>query len=365
MSITLCGELLSFTADENLLGCCSDNPDEPSGDDYRTRINYKLGKRWIDANVGVCLPEDIREAIAQAYEPRYMESFSEGGGYARFCNMSESEQMKYSLDVMMHICNLIGVSALDWEPSAELVFESIQDELSDDKLRDIALMQYLSRDRSLDADYCNSRRLANLPIDNVSVPAQSSRNHSAVPHLKDKHFRLSKCVGKEANEKTRACNFSRRRGNSIRRAFVASGVDESVSLKSTLWELLQSSGSKVELSLTSRSPEYLSLFEEMVSFEDTRKNDDEEFKPEDIRLVRNSYFDFFFDEPDYDCGDWGDDAFDERDFVDVGMLNLDLDCDDMFWSLVCEEDAMLDMVSFGHGSCPRLNRRYRTVSALF
>ena len=59
MSKTLCGETLTFAHDESLLGFCLDNPDEPHGDDYGTRVVNKLRTPWVDAREGFATPQSL------------------------------------------------------------------------------------------------------------------------------------------------------------------------------------------------------------------------------------------------------------------------------------------------------------------
>jgi hypothetical protein len=66
------------------------------------------------------------------------------GTYAAFCAMSLREQTTFMYRLTMHICDSIGVSICEWEPSDAFVLDAIQDELTNDELRKRAYSAYLA-----------------------------------------------------------------------------------------------------------------------------------------------------------------------------------------------------------------------------
>ena len=138
--MTLCGEALTFAHDQELLGFCLNNPDEPAGDDFDTRVrNNLMGGAWIDPQVGSCTQEDLNDADGADDEEEGETPDGEvRARFVRYCTTTPREQRLMIYRAQDELCNAIGADIAGWLPSEELALEVIQDDPDHESLRQMA-----------------------------------------------------------------------------------------------------------------------------------------------------------------------------------------------------------------------------------
>lgn len=233
MSLTLCGEALTFAHDARLLGFCLDSTDEPVGESFDELCANKnnarhYGHAWFDSRDPTALPQDLVTQDGDTDvdvddEGSYVQNDEVRSMYARFCAMNEVQQTKFMYDVTMHICASIGVSICDWEPTDEFVLDAIENDLSDEALKEIALAMFYATAVSLegnpsdeDHEVVDVSRQGSCTQSSAERDAEATQIERLEAELRQ---RGSSDVGKVVNSRNRACFYSNRRALSIRRNY--------------------------------------------------------------------------------------------------------------------------------------------------
>lgn len=228
--ISLSGEMNSFAYDQELLGFCPHDNNEPAGDSFHDRCTRKIEGIWIDTRDPkgkVCLESDDEhdarlrqeddEADDDASEDDDVAYDAENevrGPYARFCAMNRREQERLIEETKDLICDLIGVSSRDWRPTTEFVLEAIQDETPMEELRQDSRRRYLGTrtQRPLGSSHADH---VSEHADVIRVAQQGSSGKSETPQ----DFGLGRSYRtrcKESNSRKKKCWHSNRR-ETIRR----------------------------------------------------------------------------------------------------------------------------------------------------
>lgn len=143
------GESLTFAHDGQLCGYCLSNPDDPFGDSFDDRCRNKLmGGAYIDSREGGQTPQEVIAHLIGVDDGEddesYLDDDAPSSQYELYCAMSMRNQAVYLAKFKVRICNLLGVSYLDWEPADALALDAIQDNTPDDVLRDQAYAAYMA-----------------------------------------------------------------------------------------------------------------------------------------------------------------------------------------------------------------------------
>ncbi len=230
MSLTLCGEALTFAHDATLLGICLDSTDEPVGESFDELCANKNNARhyghvWFDSRDPVAFPQDLVTPdgdtdVDADDEGSYVQNEEVRGGRARFCAMNEAQQTMFMYKVTMHICALIGVSICDWEPSDEFVLDAIENDLSDEALTEIALAMYYATAVSPEGNPSDEDHEVVDVADFVGDSQRSSRVRTLLTYDEEEaRANRSDRRGLWLNSRNRACFYSNRRALSIRRNY--------------------------------------------------------------------------------------------------------------------------------------------------
>ena len=121
---TLLGEALTFEHDEQLVGYCLNNSDEPVGDSFEDRCKPN---NWTPIDEVVMPEDEVQNSL-----------------FGMFCQLSVEAQEKVIDGMKTMIVGWLGLCQYFWEPSTEFVLDCIQDGLSEDEIRKLAHKVYLS-----------------------------------------------------------------------------------------------------------------------------------------------------------------------------------------------------------------------------
>ncbi len=145
MTISMCLEALSFSHDQDLVGYCLDDPNEPAGDDYETRWRKRMSGVVADP-VGFVTNEDHSVDTGEEFEGGSYDFEVEEltGMHAAFCRMTQRQQNKLIWALQSFISRAVcGESvSVAWEPSENFVLDMIQDELSIEQVLLLAKDEY-------------------------------------------------------------------------------------------------------------------------------------------------------------------------------------------------------------------------------
>lgn len=132
-----CDEALTFHHDGQLVGFCLDDPDEPFGDDFQTRLAEANGDKWwvdIETHVddfsdeekeemiahGACGPEDDAEDGADEYVDDAVVAVTYGL-YGDYCRMVPSQRVSAIMNVRSLMWRVLDIDGDDWNPGDDIV----------------------------------------------------------------------------------------------------------------------------------------------------------------------------------------------------------------------------------------------------
>ncbi len=207
----LCDEALTFHHDGQLVGFCLDNPDEPFGDDFETRLACVRGtfvpiEDFANEDDGIEDEESLRACFGDenddsAHESNVVEGMNDL--YGDYCRMAPSQRAEAIANLRSVILLALDIDKADWNPGDDIVIECMKqsERLSPDDLLSWIEAQYHAATREYD-DHIHAALMreqdANVD-DEFWMPAHAGghvKRKQAVQEEENKHHATLKSIKK-------------------------------------------------------------------------------------------------------------------------------------------------------------------------
>ena len=157
--MTLIGEAMTFAHDQELLGFCLDEHDEPAGDDFATRCKEKRFGRYIDSRnpefsmSQIEMMDGVDRDAADETDGVDRDDVDEGevsdvevrDRFAQFCDMSSRAQAS-EVDRLKHLaCQVLSVNIRDFEIPDGFALDCIERGLSNREFAEEVRMSFSNR----------------------------------------------------------------------------------------------------------------------------------------------------------------------------------------------------------------------------